>query len=1628
MISVACAACKKKFNAKDDMAGRAGLCPLCKAPITVPTLGEAAKPPAADDTDMQADALSIAETAPRLASAAVVKTGGTGLKAAPAQPSPGSGGHAAIPGPAKTGGTALKTAPAAAQPAPAKTGGTALKTGPAAAPSAPARTGDTALKTGPAQPAAKPEGDRPAAAKPAPAGPGPLKISFLRPPQMPGELGRLSNYRILKLLGRGGMGLVFLAEDSMLKRSVALKVMLPTVAKLEHNRQRFFREAQAVAAIDHQHIIAIHQVGEDNGVPFLAMPFLKGEPLDARLRKTTKLALSEALRIGREIAEGLQAAHDRQLIHRDIKPANVWLEDPKGKVKILDFGLAHAVTGNDNLTQSGALIGTPAYMAPEQGKGQKIDYRADLFSLGCVLYRMVTGEMAFKGSDTISILYALASETPIAPHVINPAINAEVSELVMALLEKTPEKRPASAQEVAEWLAELEKTAGDVVVAMSPTPDQPTHLGGMAAGATMIKNLDDDDDIEVLDDEEAASTKKKKGKKKKGLSNKTLGLAIGGGVAAAALLGAVITFALSGGKTPEPAPTTPGSVALATNNVKPVVPVNPPVNPITPVTPVTPVNPPVNPPLPPIVGSSMEPSLNPGKLMLASQPLSVGMSSSEPVDATFVSADLQPGELLRYSTNFHVNDCFFQASDDGKRIAFSLRGTVLVWDAVQKRCLFYYCSLGDPQSQSFAISPDGKSLAFRNRSTRTIAVWDLETNRKRFDLPLTGTCKLLRFSSDGSKLVESGGMMRDNMAHDTELTIWDMNKGTLHAKTPEVGRQTVQQLRVDRDTVAALTEYNGRSLVRFELKTGKEISRHPLQLVGLGNWQFAEGAKQLGFFYATPGDNSLEFALQDSGDGNRYLMMDLGMQPRRNFQSALSPDGRMLLVANRNLLNVYDLTQRKKVKTLPGHLSDIRRIAWAGKNAVTMCNLSLRHWDLSDVYPKEDPKLTPGSGADLQARLNSAFVPQNPFADQPLYPGEWLYSTEYLNDLHWSNDASRLFISGSGGVYVFEVASKKLLRTFRGTGSGASFSPDGKFFTLASGSSEGRIVDADTLIERTWTSSSSVRIAVTADSKHVITFSPRSAFGKGSSGYALSIWDAQSLNLVAKADETVPSYPDIVAGERTLLMSSSVSSRSFDLFTGRSLRSSSGGSSGMSRTRPILSRDGKSYVLWQGGAAVIYSLETLQEIKYVRAQFSPPVSQSNLFPAFHATEDFRLLATSYGERIVIFDGNTGKVLKQLEGHTQPVRRVAFSRDGRILASFAADNSIRLWKLDDYPEAVSPIAVASLPKPTVPDPTPMKPTPPTPTAKEGVPTWEKLPAKAFHGIVITADSKTAYTVGSGAEHWDIEKGFRIKTLLSSFSQVGTAIALSADGKYLAYDGGQPLHLFNTKTQTSIGRSISMSGGGGDMSYAFSSDGQRLLMGNNGQLRDTDNIANNPRFYFRMETKAGPSPNALSVLFAQNDTIGLFGCDDGIIRSLKLPVSVKPGDRPVAQAFASHTPGTSVYQIAMANKLLLSVGQDQGFYLWDTTKAPIKLVKKFTDHKAPVRCVAVSPNGKYAVTGGNDKKLNLYSLSPPKLITTFTGHEDFVRSVDWAPNGLFIVSGSEDATLRCWKVPNEVQATK
>ena len=294
-----------------------------------------------------------------------------------------------------------------------------------------------------------------------------VSLAFLQPASDSAYLGRLGHFDIMRVLGRGGMGLVLEAFDSKLQRHVALKVLDPDLVSDEVARQRFCREARAAASITHENVVAVHQVERsgDDGVPYLVMQLIAGESLEQRLAREKQLPLREVVRIAMQASHGLAAAHAQGLIHRDIKPGNILLEPPHDRVKLTDFGLAR-VEEDVKLTRTGFVSGTPLYMAPEQALGEGADPRSDLFSLGAILYEMCAGKPPFAGNSALAILKQI-SETKHQPvRELNPRVPQWLAATIDRLLSKKPGDRIQTAAHLAE-LFEFEwalmKTSSDEV-------------------------------------------------------------------------------------------------------------------------------------------------------------------------------------------------------------------------------------------------------------------------------------------------------------------------------------------------------------------------------------------------------------------------------------------------------------------------------------------------------------------------------------------------------------------------------------------------------------------------------------------------------------------------------------------------------------------------------------------------------------------------------------------------------------------------------------------------------------------------------------------------------------------------------------------------------------------------------------------------------------------------------------------------------------------------------------------------------------------------------------------------------------------------------------------------------------
>ncbi len=255
-------------------------------------------------------------------------------------------------------------------------------------------------------------------------------------PEMVGRT--VSHYRVLEKLGQGGMGVVYKAEDTRLKRIVALKFLPAEAVAGEEERARFAREAQAAAALDHPNICTVYEIDEAEGRPFIAMACIEGQSLKARLQEGP-LRLEQTLDLAAQVAEGLQAAHEKGVVHRDIKSANIMITE-KGQAKIMDFGLAQ-LAGQTRVTRTGSTLGTPAYMSPEQAQGNPVDHRSDLWSLVVVLHEMAAGQLPFKGGSEVAVLHSILYSSPEPLSSLRSGLPLELERIVRKALAKRPAER-----------------------------------------------------------------------------------------------------------------------------------------------------------------------------------------------------------------------------------------------------------------------------------------------------------------------------------------------------------------------------------------------------------------------------------------------------------------------------------------------------------------------------------------------------------------------------------------------------------------------------------------------------------------------------------------------------------------------------------------------------------------------------------------------------------------------------------------------------------------------------------------------------------------------------------------------------------------------------------------------------------------------------------------------------------------------------------------------------------------------------------------------------------------------------------------------------------------------------------
>jgi eukaryotic-like serine/threonine-protein kinase len=291
---------------------------------------------------------------------------------------------------------------------------------------------------------------------------------------------KLGRFEVLAEIGRGAMGIVYKAKDPMLERIVAIKTINMGMDRdgAEMYEKRFYQEARAAGGLNHPNIVTVYDIGKTETECYMAMEYIEGAELRTLLLPAKPLLVPRALSIAAQVAEGLAYAHERGVVHRDIKPANIMVPE-SGAVKITDFGIARMRSSNVQ-TQTGMMMGSPKYMSPEQVIGKRADHRTDIFSLGVILYEMLTGAAPFTGESVNAVMYQIVNFVPPAPSAINPASPAALDTIVAGMLAKSLEERFQSAAEIARGLRGCELQAQGAATGATAT----LPLGALAPGTT----------------------------------------------------------------------------------------------------------------------------------------------------------------------------------------------------------------------------------------------------------------------------------------------------------------------------------------------------------------------------------------------------------------------------------------------------------------------------------------------------------------------------------------------------------------------------------------------------------------------------------------------------------------------------------------------------------------------------------------------------------------------------------------------------------------------------------------------------------------------------------------------------------------------------------------------------------------------------------------------------------------------------------------------------------------------------------------------------------------------------------------------------------------------------------------
>jgi WD40 repeat protein/tRNA A-37 threonylcarbamoyl transferase component Bud32 len=1143
----------------------------------------------------------------------------------------------------------------------------------------------------------------------------PVRAAVTGMPSVGSKLRYFGDYELLEEIARGGMGVVYRARQVSLSRIVALKMILAGQLASARDVQRFHREAEAAATVDHPHIVPIYEVGEQDGQHYFSMKLIDGKSLAERGKgpAASKEEQQAAARLVATVARAVHHAHQCGILHRDLKPGNI-LIDGQGQPHVTDFGLAKRFKGELRQTQTGAIVGTASYMSPEQARAEKVLTTAtDVYSLGAILYELLTGRPPFQAETTVETVLHVLEREPTRPRAVHAAIERDLETICLKCLQKEPARRYPSAQALAE---DLERWLGGEPIHARPSSTweqaikwarrRPAvaaliFVSALAVAALLILGLFFSAELRVayskIGAKQAAADERLR-------RSEGMRLAAESGVILPDNPGQALLLAIEG------AQRAPGHI---TNNAL----------------------------LAALEACREEHTLlgHQDKVIASDLSRDGKRIVTASLDKTARVWDAETGQEVAVLRGHEGSVASARFSPDGRSIAtISSDNTARLWEAATGKLLrTLHVPRGDGVSthlygeEAYAVhfSPDGRRMvtAFGDYPDCTARVWDTANGKELAVLTgHSGPVVSAVFSPDGKQIAtasldktarlwesDTGKEVRSLKGHTCGVfaavfspdgtRVVTIGDGTDHIFTPNGWRSTSSSTTAE-DTAARV----------WNVATRQEVAalRWPKGTVAFVNTAVfsPDGKRILTAGVRTIGSGDPEYGLPwvwDAVTGKRLFALKGHEANWTSVSSAaFSPDGKQVVTtANDKTARIWDAATGNELAVLRGHTESVLggRFSPDGRHVLTVSeDRTARLWDAS--FGQDGP---PRRGA-WPGVQHAAFSPdgcrlavsssgfQKPSTVWDLSTGKRVLvlqpenSSFGLDSLQFSPDGERLLgPKHLDRVFLWDATTGKLLETLDRAWV-ARFSPDGTRIVTAD--QAGRIWDTATgkelLVLGGKDSPPSYDALFSPDGKQVLTRGSGPGMARGDPNHVTAfLWDAATgRQLLALKDSeanfvgncaSLAFRPD---GRRILTASSNHTARIWDAISGAELLVLRGHTGRMNRAvyspdgkRVITASDDKTARLWDAESGKELFLLRGHQAEVKEAAFSP---------------DGRLVATASFDRTArLWDVQTGKQVATLKGHTHIVDEVVFSPDGKWLVTVSGNSQARMWPVDPLAEAL-----------------------------------------------------------------------------------------------------------------------------------------------------------------------------------------------------------------------------------------------------------------------------------------------------------------------------------------------------